>query len=161
MAMFDRNQLFNSQGVARTKSLFVEFGASSDNILTLGENRAYPSLKSLYVNLTVDDPSEATFIDVVFGDFQFWTKLSSTTWMKEHLKAWRHEAEVKRKSKAFKCIVGEIENEGRNAYQAAKYLIEEPWKGKAKPVREASKKSTAEALPSHITDLTEYLKTKK
>lgn len=161
MSMFDREQLYSSTGQILTKSLFSDFGAEKANILTLNRSdKGFPCLRKLYVDLTVDDPSEYTFVEKVFGDFAFWDKLSKVSWMRENLEEWRVEADVKRKSEAFKCIVNEIKDDKRNAYQAAKYLIEEPWKGKSKAVRTKSKETSQAALPDNVSELREYLERK-
>lgn len=164
MAMFRKDQLYNAVNAPMTKAIFFEFRRpeSPDPILALyTEDKGFPVLRKLYVSMTVDDPSESTFVEAVFGDQYFWDNLSKAPFMVEQLKSWRHEADVKRKSKAFKVLTDEIKNEGRNAYNAAKYLIEEPWKPKTKASREAKNASTKEAVPSHITDLTEYIRNKK
>ena len=78
--------------------------------------------------------------------------------MKDKVADWQHEADVKRKSRAFKFIIEEIKNDGRNAYHAAKYLIDEPWKGRTKPAQDKRRKSTVEAVPSDVTDLADFIK---
>lgn len=161
MAMFDREQLYSPTGKILTKSLFSEFGTGPNTILSLRDTGKFPSLKNLYVNLCTDDPSEYTFATTVFGNVQFWETLKQVTWMEEALEEWRHEAAIKRKSEAFKSIIKEVKEDGRNAYQAAKYIIDEPWTGKTKASREASRKSTAEAVPAHVYDLQKHLRERK
>lgn len=153
MPMFTRDQLYNSMEVARTKSLFAEFGTSSETILTLNmKDKGYPDLHTLYVRFVVDDPSEATFAEEVFGDIAFWERLKRAPFMKKNLAAWKHEADVKRKSKAFKHIMKEIQEDGRNAYQAAKFLIDAPWEPRSRTTKKANDESTAEAAPAEIID---------
>ena len=164
MAMFTKDQLYNAVNAPMTKAIFHEFRRkeSPDPILSLyTEDVGLPILRNLYVSLTVDDPSEGIFVEEVFGDQYFWDNLSKAPFMEQQLKSWRHEADVKRKSKAFQVLTKEIEDGGRNAYNAAKYFIEEPWKPKTAKSNRAKSKSSAEAVPSHITDLTEYIRNKK
>lgn len=162
MAMFTREQLYSDNGQARTKSLFVDFGGDPANILTLGtNNKAYPSLRRLYVNLCVGDPSEFLFAETIFGEWAYWEKLSKSGFMQEHLESWRHEAAVQRKSMAFKHIIEEVKSNGRNGYHAAKYLVEEPWTGTTKAARASSKKSSAEAAEStEIVRIEDFLKSR-
>ena len=159
MSMFDRTQLYADNGLPRTKSLFVDMGPSKDNIMTFHDSsKPFVALKPLYIALTIDDPTESVFAETVFGDITYWTKLADAAFMDRHLKEWRHEADVKRKAKAFEYIVKEIKSDGRNAYSAAKFLIDEPWKPKGKASAASKSKSTAEAVPSHIVDLTARLR---
>lgn len=152
MAMFDRKQLYTEQGVPKTREIFCELNAANGILSIQNEDAPVPSLRKLYVSLTVEDPSEATFVEVVFGDFHYWERLKNSPLMQEHLPAWRHEAAVKRKSEAFKYMVNEIRNDGKNAYGAAKYLIDAPWEPKTRASREANKKSSAEAAPADVID---------
>lgn len=162
MAMFSKDQLYNDVGNIRTKALFKEFGASEFNILSFDDpDSGYPSLKSLYVNLTVNDPSEAIFAETIFGDITFWEKLKNAPWLKDRVADWQHEADVKRKSMAFEYIVKEIKEDGRNGYHAAKYLIDEPWKPKTRASTAAKRKSTLEAVPSDVADLAEFIKSRQ
>lgn len=162
MAMFDREQLYGETNIARTKSLFVDFGSDPANILTLGTfNKDFPSLRSLYVNLTVDDPSEYTFAITVFGEWAYWDKLRKVGFMQSHLEAWRHEAAVKRKSMAFKTIIEEAKGDGRNSYHAAKYLVEEPWRGRGKAQKAATKQSSEEAAAGeNVTEIADFIRSR-
>jgi len=160
--MFNHEQLYNDKGVARTKSLIVDFGANPDNILCLHDtSKPFPALRPLFLKMVADDPTEAVFALAVFGSIQFWEKLQKSPILKPHIKKWRHEADVERKSIAFRYIVKEVEEDGKNAFQAAKYLITEPWKSKTKEVKEDSLVSTKEAAPSHILDLAEEIRKRK
>lgn len=85
------------------------------------------SLEKLYMTFCVDDPTEVTFAEEVFGDLEFWLEMRESSRMKPYVEQWQHMAAIRRKQKAFKTIVAEIEEKGKNSYQAAKYLIEEPW----------------------------------
>lgn len=128
-------QLFTSQNVPRTKDIFYEhrYAGKSEGanaIFTVANVPAegYIPLKKLYMTFCVDDPSEVTFCDEVFGDFYYWSCLQEASLFKPILEAWRYEASVRRKQMAFKQIINEVK-EGKSAFQAAKYLVEEPWKG--------------------------------
>lgn len=163
MAMFDREQIYGTNGIPRTKSLFAEYGVTSETILTFNDTgKPYPALKPLYIKFCVDDPSEAEFALAVFGDITFWEKLKNSPIMEKHLDEWRHETDVMRKSKAFKHIMHEIENDGRNSYSAAKFLIDEPWKPKTKESKQAKAQTTAEAVSASAhTDVVDFIKARK
>jgi hypothetical protein len=128
MPILSHSDLYTTNNKARTKDLFVEY--NKDSVLTLSrENKdGAISLYKLFVALTVDDPSEVHFAEEVFGDVGFWLKLQISPFVSEQLVEWRKVVSQKRKQKAFAAIIKEVEENGRSAFTAAKYLIEEPWK---------------------------------
>lgn len=133
--MLTRDQLFGSMGHMRSVALFVETAKPDDTpLMTLKTLKPHHttvfSLRDMFMKFAVDDPTEVTVALVVFGSVDFWNKLCEKTWMQPYLKEWRAEADQMRKSKAFELLWKEVEEEGRNSFQAAKYLIEEPWKAK-------------------------------
>ncbi len=144
--LFKREDLFGGGGHMKTQALFKEVCRPTDTpILSLRPAKpgGLPSLRDLYLEYATDDPSEVVFAETVFGDLSFWLNITKRTWMKEYLKDWRNLAETRRKSKAFVYITSEVKNQGRSAFSAAKYLIDEPWKDKrtAATKREADKTS--------------------
>ena len=154
--MFTYEQLHNANGVPYSNGLFYQTTIDkSTAIFTLGKEHkdGYLSLRKLFIELTVDDPSEAVFAETVFGDVGYWLRLQESGALKDVIGEWREVAEVKRKSKAFTAIVNEIKNETRNSYQAAKYLIEEPWKPSDRKTRAATKKTTSDAFSSVQEDI--------
>jgi hypothetical protein len=128
MPILSHSDLYTTNNKSRTKDLFVEY--NKDSVLTLSrENKdGAISLYKLFVALTVDDPSEVHFAEEVFGDVGFWLKLQISPFVSEQLVEWRKVVSQKRKQKAFAAIIKEVEENGRSAFTAAKYLIEEPWK---------------------------------
>ena len=161
MAMFDREQLYTDNNQPRTKSLFSEFGDGPDTILTLGTwNKSYPSLRTLYVSLCADDPSEHTFAETIFGSFEYWSRLREAPFMKKELVDWQAEARAKRESKAFKYLIEEVKNDGKNAYGSAKYILDIIQAEKGKPGKATPKKSQTETA-AEITDLTEFIKSRR
>jgi hypothetical protein len=149
-----------------TKAIFGDFGVSPLNLCYLESNlnkKDLPVLRQLYVALTVNDPTEVTFVEEIFdGDFTWWFRLSGTAWFQKHLKDWKREADIKRKSKAFEAIVKEATSaESKNALQAARYLIDEPWKkSRTKAAIKAKEETSTAAAPSHISSLQEYMTNK-
>lgn len=135
MPICTKEQLYGSNNVPRTKDIFYEhrFTGKSEGanaIFTVANVPAegYIPLKKLYMSFCVEDPSEITFCDEVFGDFHYWSCLQEASLFKPILETWRYEASVRRKQLAFKEVIKELK-EGKASFQAAKYLVEEPWKG--------------------------------
>lgn len=157
MAMFERSSFVSSGNVRLTTKLFYEtvgedkstalFTLKSDN------HEGYPSLRKLYVKYCVEDPTEVEFCQAVFGDWDIWEKLSSAEWfLNGHLTEWRKETDIKRKHLAFKSIIRDAKSGDRNSYQAAKFLIEEPWK-KGRVARADVRKTTDEAAQQLSADI--------
>lgn len=155
MALFTKEQLWAANGLPKTNCLFQETKRPGDiPLMSLtGWNDDLPCLRTYYVNLTVDDPSEATFAEEIFGDIRYWFKLREAKFMPQYLSEWREEADIKRKQKAFKAVLKEVEENGRSAFSAAKYLIEEPWKGKSQEVKKTVRKTAKQALTVYDEDL--------
>lgn len=119
------------------------------------------SLRALYIQYCVDDPTEATFCDEVFGDWYYWSKLRVVKWFQPYLKEWMEECDVRRKSLAFKAVVKEIKEDGKGALQAAKFLITDPHRAKTKENKEISKRTTEAAKAEYqddVTRLADYMK---
>jgi hypothetical protein len=120
---------------------------TEDTVFTLRQNKeGLISLKKLFVDLTIDDPSEAVFALTLFDDVGYWMKVREFKLLKDHLEEWRKEADILRKSKAFQTMADEITNNGKSAYSAAKFFIDEPWKDKRNSkTNKAVKETTAKA----------------
>jgi len=156
MSMLSRDQIYTPQNKRKEQSLFVETCAHhNEPIFTVrDEKEGYISLRKLYLEYVPKDPSEAVFAEVVFGDVGYWLHLRENKLLKPFFDEWREEAEVIRKSFAFKAIVDEVENQGRSAFSAAKFLIDEPWKDKRNPkVKKESKETTSKASIQVKTDI--------
>ena len=130
--MFTYDQLYTPLGKKKSVSLILEtckYG-NSDPLFTIRshEKRGLISLRNLYLKFAVDDPSEAEFAVTVFGDVAFWEHMKTRKDIEPYVEEWRETATILRKSKAFKVLASEVSTKGKNSYQAAKYLIEEPWK---------------------------------
>lgn len=160
MAMYDTTQLRNASGKMYTKALFYELNLGGSEVLfTLKhqDHKGYVSLRKLFISLTVHDPSEVTFAETVFGDMSYWTAIQNSPSLSEYIEEWRQVADIKRKSEAFKAIIDEVQNEGRNRYSAAKFLIDEPWKPKDRASKEKQKKTT-QAARTQVNDDVERLR---
>lgn len=153
MSMFPRDTFYTVNNVPLNKALFFEFHQYNNSraVFTLKsyDNQGCLSLSKLFLAYTVQDPSEHTFAETVFGEWITWERLSEADGIKPHVEAWRRAADVARKSKAFKAVVSEVED---GNFQAAKFLIQEPWKDTPKEKKEA-KETTKEAFGSITEDI--------
>mgnify|MGYP005848278509 CR=1 FL=1 len=157
MSMFEAKDFLNDANRYKTRALFKEICQPGDEpIFSWSRNKdnGYINIRQLFIDLTVDDPSEATFAETICSDIGWWEEVRNCYWIQSQLKEWRKVAAIKRKSKAFKSIVKEIEEGGRSSFTAAKYLIEEPWVDKrTKQAREDSKETTKEAFDQVSKDV--------
>ena len=151
MPLFALDQLKTEQGLFKTKGLFLEQDYDYEStIMTYQEHdrfikgKTYYSLRRLYVEHCLDDPTEYTLAMEVFGSWDVWSKIAASPTIRPVLDKAREECEVKRKAMASLKIRDEL-SEGKNSYQAAKYLIEEPWKVKAADTPEDKRKARAAA----------------
>ena len=155
--LIPRDSLVSSLNHKKTRALFEETCLSTDTpVLSLRSNskNGLPSLRDLFLDFVVDDPSEATLAEFVFGDVEHWHILCECNWFKPHLEEWRRICDTKRKARAFKAIISEVEEGGRSAFSAAKYLIEEPWKDKRdSKTKKQVKETTDEARHAVSEDL--------
>ena len=134
MPMLTEDQLYGKNGHTLVKPLFRETCSPEDSpIFTLGTRSidGLINLRSLFLDLVRDDPSEYVFALEVFGDWKIWKTISTSYGVVDKVREWRETADVQRKSMAFRSIIEEAK-EGKTRLSASKYLIEEPWKGKSK-----------------------------
>ena len=153
MAIFSPKDLYNSRNNMLLRDIFCEW--NPDAMLTFNKNGkdGKINLFNLYMAHAVDDPSEVTFAEEVFGDLYFWQCLAES-WFKPHLEEWRHLAAIKRKQGAFKAIINEVKTNGRSAFTAAKYLIEEPWKIGNAAERKKVRKQISDSAEATLSDST-------
>ena len=114
-----------------TKGLFYEQNYGEDRnefaVFTLKDvdheahGKQYASLKRLYLEL--EDPTEYEFATTILGGWDHWKALCGCSWFEEHIEAWRSELQLKLQSRALKNLMFEAENNGKNAYDANKFLI--------------------------------------
>lgn len=146
MAIVTRDQIYNTMNVAMIRPLLLEEGSNSAVFTLSREHKdGYVSLYKLFIQFVVDDPTETTFAEEVFGDISYWFTVRESVTLKNHLEEWREICDVLRKKKAFSAILEEVKTKGRNSFQASKYLIEEPWK-KGSPNRRKVRQTTEQAF---------------
>lgn len=133
----------------RVKSLFYEL-ANGDHTYTIFTFKNKPiechgvtlhSFHNLYMQYCVTDPTEVSFVDAVFdGNFIYFERIQNNSSVRTYLDQYRKEAAIRRKSIAFKTIVGEAASDSKGATAAAKYLIDEPWATKDARTTDGRKK---------------------
>jgi hypothetical protein len=126
MPLFKKEQLYNVMGVRKTRQLFREFTPNQDEaIFTIKRYDDYGcySLCRLYLEFAVDDPTEVSFSEYLFGDHDFWMHLRGTYVLKDLIPKWEAEAEELRISKQIKNVLESTLNE-KSRLQAAKFLLE-------------------------------------
>lgn len=162
MPLMTRDQMYNVSNQAILRPFIWEFFGQFEKdkpIFSLYKEDGYEgthSLRKLYMQYCVEDPTEVTFAEQVFGDVHYWLIIREQKFIEDALKQYRREADVRRKALAFKSIVKEVKSNGRSAFTAAKFLIDEPWaqgnsvaekkkiaKGKAETTQEAYETSQA------------------
>lgn len=157
MALFTYEQLHSSLNHRMSKSLFQETCPPGVTpLMTLGRapKGDLVVLRDIFIELVTEDPSEYTFAEYVFGDYAYWEKITQAKFIQPYLKEWRLVTDVKRKSKAFKSVIDEVEKGGRSSFTAAKFLIDEPWKDKRNPkAKEESRKTTEQAASPYKDDV--------
>lgn len=161
MPICTQDQIYSSMGHAKTRNLILEFSSSAEvrakTIFSVSDN-PHPEkipLKTLYMSLVVDDPTEVAFAEEVFGSVSFWENLCNLTLFKPYLERWRKEADLRRKKKAFQAIIETATSKEVSATRlsAAKYLIDEPWKTGDRKARKESKQTTQEAFETYKSDV--------
>lgn len=159
--MLTHDQMYNKVGAPQFLKLVLEFNQLrpqwnlDDAVFTLkAKHEGLISLRKLFVAHVAEDPTEVSFALAVFDDVAYWTRVREYADFKPYVEKWRAEADIIRKSKAFKSILSEVKEGGRSSFSAAKYLIEEPWKGRAKTTKENIKKTTEKAFDLVRDDLT-------
>ena len=165
MPVLSRDQLYGDNSVIRTRSLFVETnvrGSLVTPVMGLERNaRGLPNLRDFYIEFCTNDPTETDFVEHVFGDYLVWRKIKESNWMQPYLEDWQKECTTRRKSKAFKALVQEVEEGGKNAITAARFLISEPYKPKTKVEKEKVKETTDAAKNEYASDIARLADYKK
>lgn len=109
----------------------------------LDEKEGYISLKRLFVEHVSRDPTEYEFAMALAGNWDYWAASRQMFHMKPYYPVWVREAAVLRKSNAFTTVFEQTE---KGNFQAAKYLIEQPWEGRTAKARASNKATAKEAF---------------
>lgn len=121
--MFSHNQL-HVNNVPMSRALFIDVLKSEYNILALEDTTTkYPCLRELYMNLTLNDPTEYTFATEVFNTWEFWEKLSESAIIRPVVDKWRKENMIRQKSLAVQAMKSEAAF-GKSKATAARWLYD-------------------------------------
>lgn len=126
-------KLKSSSGAVLTQGLFFETSQTDkqnapytlkDEDLTRGDT-VYLSLKRLYLDSTLDDPTEYHFISTYLYSLDHWDKLCDSNFFLPHLDVWRRTRDLRMKSQMLSIIRTEAMSEsGKNKYGAAKTILD-------------------------------------
>lgn len=118
-----------TSNILKTTTLFLEpkYELHAEPIYTIDmqdkdyKGVIYPSLYRLYMEMS--DVTEYTFSNTYFESYQHWTMACEKEILKDRVKAWREELELKIRSEALKEILEQLKSEDpKKRLEAAKYL---------------------------------------
>jgi hypothetical protein len=160
MPVVPQERLFNKSGAPSIQGLIKGNAFAVDPVFTFkwDHSEGYLSLPKLFLSYTIDDPTEVTFAEEVFGNLPYWLHIRETSFISKELETWRFMADLERKKRAFKTLV----EDAKSNPTSAKYLIEEPWKPKTAPSKKKTKATSEAAFSSkEVQEDLERLKTFK
>lgn len=127
---------YASNGKARTYTLLYEAShfPTEFTCLTMRNEdfihngQGFRSIRTLYLDRVVDDPTEYKFAMEVFGDWEYWLKFKNSVRIKPFYEKLQREAEVKLKSVAIEEVAKiALSEEGRSKLSALKILLDRGW----------------------------------
>lgn len=92
-----------------------------DDDVVLPSGKKLLSLRRAYIESR--DPQEGIFASKYFYSYAHWITVSELREVREEVAEWRRELEMILKSEALAIIVREAEEDGKNAYEANKFLL--------------------------------------
>lgn len=158
----------DKMGRYRTQSLFWEMRDlvndtepvwSMKDYDLVKDGKTYLSLKNLYMSYSHVPGFEYDFAMDQFGSWDHWIKLCNDTTpvIKDMIKGWRDELDIRIKAKGIKSIILHSLDDDPKGLQAAKYLVEKgyaPKRGRpSKEEVERELKTDAKAAKEHQSDL--------
>lgn len=132
------NQLFFENYSDNDKAIFT----LKDKDFADPKGKLHVSLKRLY--LDSNDPTEYTFAINVFGSWKLWNKVRECKLVRDNIKDWKEELEIKMRSQAQLKIVEISQSKANSALQAAKYVDQEVFK------RHMRGRPTKEEVQGHL-----------
>jgi hypothetical protein len=122
-----------------SRALFSDVTPSEYNIMSLEDKTSgLPCLRDLYLNLTLEDPTEYYFATEVFNTWDFWENLSSSAVIRPVVDKWRTENMIRQKSLAVKQLKMEA-TMGKSKATAAKWLFDNGFTAPKPKKKEAEK----------------------
>jgi len=132
------------QGKYKTQMMFKEW-YPNEGMYTLHE------LREKY--LEIADPLEYTFATTYFEDWAHWEHLCTIEWFKKEVSKWRSELAVKMQAEGLALIVDEVRNEGKSAFNAAKFLVNKDWVEKKEKPAKTKQPTTTKKEKNEIKEL--------
>ena len=138
--VFNRDNMVDVIGRYRTLSLFYEYNRKNEEFVspftlksedTFFEDILRLSLKKIYMSYNHVPSLEYQFAMDVFGSWEHWTILSTESGVREYIKVWQDEMEVKLKAKALQNLMLTSLGESSSATTANKYIADRGWEVKA------------------------------
>ena len=137
-----RAVMLDSQGRYRTRSLFwetrkIEREEAYEPLFSIKPRAhtvtsidkkgltTYPSLKEIYMSYNHVPSHEYEFAMDVFGSWQHWNVLCTTSSLRDMIQEWRDELAVKLKSEAIRNMIVASKEASAVGVNAAKYLADE------------------------------------
>lgn len=127
-----------------------------DEDYTQRDGRVLPSLKKLFLESIIKDPSEYSFSVDYLGGWQHWKALQKSEWFAPYYAEWQEEKEVRILSNALKNLHVKASNPNdKESFQANKFILANGYgQQKDKVGRPSKQKIRAEAaklLEAHRT----------
>lgn len=136
------------------KGLFYEqTGADKTGVkytLKDEDHLGFPSLSRLY--LEMNDPTEYSFAIAYLESWDHWQQLLECNWFKPYIERWRHELEVKIRSKALASIMSEAKTTSKDSFAANKFLLQGGWIPKEASKRGRPTKEQISQAANEIAD---------
>lgn len=149
------NKFKNSNGVYLLREMFWEYAQDKSNaIYTLkdadfeSEGTVYPSLYRLY--MASNDPTEYLFAMAHLDGWAHWSALSQASFLTPYLHRWREELELRFRANALATIHQMADSKGREAFQAAKFIVDGGYTGKKRSGAGRPSKAQIEATAQEI-----------
>lgn len=103
--------------------------------------------------MAADDPTEYGFATTHLDGWTHWERLIKAGWFQPYVAAWRKELELRTRSAALKRIKAKALENGKESFQADKYLLNGQWKDQPEKRRAGtpSKQEIREAANEQIT----------
>ena len=136
--MIPKERFKNSMGNLIQKGLFLETNTTLENralvVYTLKDRDkgGYPSIQRIY--LDAGDPTEYQFALDNFYSWDHWQRIAESDWFQPYISKWRKELEARLKAEALNRIMAKAKGEGKDSFQANKYLLERTWSSPKKKV---------------------------
>lgn len=124
-------------GNLMTSRLFKELSSGEEDkalyTLRREDTHGLPALFRLYMEL--NDPTEYTVATTLFESWEHWLKITNNRMIQPYIIEMREELAKKLESEGVARLINEVQTNGKNAYQAAKYLADRGWATDTKPTK--------------------------